>query len=220
MKGIAPASRVKPRKRRAPSLRILGLDFGLAYTGFAIAEVDIESGSITRVCDLGVITTESQRQIKQIRLTSDDLRRATIIAEAIGRKRDEAQVDVVAAEMVTSTRHIRPTFSFGVLVGITASLRRPVIQVLPHEVKLAATGRRDASKKDIIQWALRLTERDHVQWPTSARSNSRGLRIGNSFVQRSAEHQADALAVIQAAVRSDQFNLAAAFTNSRSRADI
>lgn len=189
---------------------MLGLDFGLSFTGYAVAEIDVASANILRVHDMGLITTERGRRSTGTRRTSDDLRRAKVVADAIRQISDESAVDIVAAEMVTTTPYLRPTFSFGVLTGITAGLGRPTIEVLPYEAKRAVTGDRNAGKKEIVSWALSISRDCQSLWPTSKRPNAFCLQIEGRYVKLTAEHQADALAVIQAAIKSSQFEGAAA----------
>jgi hypothetical protein len=106
--------------------------------------------------------------------------------------------------MVTTSPHCRPSLNFGVMIGLIASFDFFLIEVLPRDVKKAATGNRDANKQAIIRWALDLTKDDNVRWPTSKRQNKLDLTSCGRNVTRAAEHQADALAVIHAALQADQ----------------
>lgn len=188
-------------------ITVLGLDPGLATTGFALALVDPATGRIEDVLDVGTIETR-RTQHRSVRKTSDDLRRAKEHVTCLRRILAGRIVDVVAAEMATTTPYTYPTFSFGVMTGILASLDQPIVEVLPYEVKAAATGNDRASKRDIIAWALDLPSSKPVIWPTSRRSNQLNLTYRGERVCKAAEHPADALAVIQAALRTEQFRLA------------
>ncbi|AOG00316.1 crossover junction endodeoxyribonuclease RuvC family protein [Blastomonas sp. RAC04] len=185
----------------------LGLDPGLSFTGFAVALVDIMSAKILSVIEVGVIATERQK-LKQVRLTSDGYDRARVHVSGIRRVIQTHDVRFVAMEMAAATRHIKPTFSFGVMTGIAASLEPPLIQVLPGEVK-AVAGVRQATKRDIIAWALEESRQGSADWPTSSRTNKLGLSWRGRNVAKVAEHPADALAAIKAALTTDQFRLAA-----------
>ncbi|RYF46803.1 MAG: hypothetical protein EOO38_13390 [Cytophagaceae bacterium] len=197
-------------------LRMLGLDPGLTNTGFAVADVDMDQRKIKRVIDLGLLKTE-RNILLSVRRTSDDLRRAQEIYQALHRIASDLKVDVIAVEMVTTTPYRRPNISFGVMIGVVAGLQLPVFEVLPYEAKAAAVGKRDATKKDMVHWALK-TCGEHVTWPTSAKSNKWGLMHDGSFVTLQAEHQADALAMIHGALHTEQFRLSAAlFANASVR---
>ena len=186
---------------------ILGIDPGLRSTGFAAAEVDKYAGAIVRVLQIGTIKTEPYAA-RTVRKTSDHLRRAREQASAILNLIQRHDVSVIAFELSTVTPYTHPTFSFGVMTGIVATLERPIIQVLPHEVKLAASGNSRATKRDIIAWALAKTEGDNLSWPTSARANSLRLSYLGRNVTTAAEHPADALAAIEAALATEEFRVA------------
>jgi len=190
-------------------LMVLGVDPGLALTGFAIAEVNVQTGTIAKVREVGVLKTEKNPH-RIVRKTSDDLARARLQADRLRALMDKHHIDVIACEMATTTPYTLPTFSFGVMIGIVAALAKPVIEVLPSEVKIAATGTRNATKQEIIHWAVKLTSRQRLDWPTSNRRNQLGLLYQGSSVTLAAEHPADALAAIQAALLTEQFRLACA----------
>lgn len=98
------------------------------------------------------------------------------------------------------------------MTGIVASLGLPIIEVLPAEVKEAATGDPRATKGDVIAWAVQQTHSGHVDWPTSHRANKLRLTYEGKHLTLSAEHPADALAAIEAALRTDQFHLGGALS--------
>lgn len=193
----------------ANTVTMLGIDFGMSNTGYAIAQVDVENAKIEAVRDLGLVATQSNRKDRTILRTRDDVRRAKIIADTLQEIVDDHHVDIVAAEIVTATQYIRPTFGFGVLVGITAGLGLPLIQVRPRDVKIAATGKPRASKADVMEWAVAVCGHNSALWPTTHRTNARSVAIDGNNLPLFAEHQADALAVIQAATMSREFILAA-----------
>lgn len=190
------------------TLRILGIDPGLSNMGYAVADVDARSATITAVREVGISQAERQNLLG-VRKTSDHLRRAMIQAKALRQIADAHGVAAVAMEMVTLTPYKHPTFSFGVMTGIVAGLGLPVIEVLPHEVKFAATGDKRGSKRDIVAWAIRKTGKRSLAWPTSARENAFRLTYRGQNVAKIAEHPADALAAVEAAVRTEQFRFAA-----------
>lgn len=192
-------------------LIVLGVDPGLALTGFAVAEISIATGAIAKVREIGIHKTEKSKH-RTIRKTSDDLARARLQADRLRALIDRHRIDVIACEMATTTPYTLPTFSFGVMIGIVAALARPVIEVLPQEVKIAAAGNRNATKQDVIRWAVKMTGREKLDWPTSSRKNQLGLLYRGASVTLAAEHPADALAAIQAAVSTEQFRLACAMS--------
>lgn len=185
----------------------LGIDPGLRRTGYALAQVNSGTGRILDVLDVGVIETDRTKH-RTVRKTSDDLRRAKEQCAGLREILESTRVDFIAAEIVTTTPYTLATFSFGVMIGILASFNQPIIQVLPRELKLASVGNDRASKRDIIEWALEVPTSSPLEWPTSGRTNSLQLIYAGAYLAKSAEHPADALATIQAAVATEQFRLA------------
>lgn len=185
----------------------LGLDPGLAKTGYALAQINATTGTIHDVLEVGVIETARCKHLT-VRKTSDDLRRAKEQSNQLREILESVKVDFVAAEMATTTPYTLPTFSFGVMIGILASLDHAIIQVLPREVKLAVAGDDRATKRDIIEWALSVPSSSTLEWPTSRRLNKLRLTYEGEYIAASAEHPADALAAIKAATETEQFRLA------------
>lgn len=186
---------------------MLGIDPGLSMTGYAAASVDPERALIIHVLEVGVSATE-RRNLKQVRKGSEHLRRGREQAVVLNAIIDRYCPAAVAVELTTTTKHKHPIFSFGVMTGIVACMDPPVVEVLPHEVKLAATGNKRATKADVIQWALNQPGSTSVEWPVSARRNSLNLQHEGLHLMRIAEHPADALAAIQAALLTEQVRLA------------
>jgi len=191
-----------------PEIAVLGLDPGLRRTGYAVARVDASKRVITEVLEFGTLCTERQTE-KAIRKTSDDLRRAEFHAVALQEIVRKNEIQIVSMEMSTTTPYTYPTFSFGVMLGIAASLGSPIIQVLPYELKKAVTGDSQGTKRAIVAWAMKITASSDLTWPTSSRSNKLGLKYEGRPVSAAAEHPADALAAIEAGLQTDQFRLAA-----------
>jgi Holliday junction resolvasome RuvABC endonuclease subunit len=191
---------------------IIGIDPGLKSTGFAAAEVDVAASSISRVLEVGTVSTE-RKVTRDTRKTSDDLRRAKIQYDELEKICDRHRPSALAIELCTTTPYTLSTFSFGVMVGVVAGLGIPTIEVLPHELKRAVTGHKRATKADVISWAIEKTQLDGLKWPTSQRSNKLGLTYNGRHVSLAAEHPADALAAIEAALRTEQYRLAMQMTN-------
>lgn len=189
-------------------ITMMGLDPGLGSTGYAVASIDLTTRQISKVISVGLVETDRQK-LKQVRQTSDNLRRARHQVDTLKAIIDEHGVSMIAMEMCAAAQHIYPTFSSGVMIGVAASLGREIIEVLPHEVKVAATGDKGATKARIVAWAVGLTGKRKVGWPTSSRANSFGVRLRDAYVSKSAEHPADALGAIQASLNTEQFKIAA-----------
>lgn len=184
--------------------KVAGIDPALRNFGLAKAEYDTETGTITPYT-LQLVHTE-KRAGKQVRQNSDDLRRAHELCTEVQTWITDCAV--VFAEIPTGSQSARGAFSNGVSLGVLASIgstvdyRGRLIQVLPHEVKLAVTDSKHAAKEEMVEWA------------TNAYPGLPWLRLNNKPTGRilnENEHLADALATIHAGVKTDEFkNLAQA----------
>jgi crossover junction endodeoxyribonuclease RuvC len=144
-----------------PNMRILGIDTGLADTGYGI--IDAEHSSC-RVVEGGVISTASE----------DDLAaRLHQIHEALCAIIDEFEVDrVVVEDLYAEYPHPRTAIMMGHARGVVilaAAQRAVVVESYPASlVKKSLTGNGRASKdqvREMVMRTLNLTEPpspDHV----------------------------------------------------------
>lgn len=65
----------------------------------------------------------------------------------------EKDVNMVVVEVPVGSQSARSMASYGICIGILASITKPMIQVTPTEVKMATVGSKTASKQDMIDWA-------------------------------------------------------------------
>lgn len=185
------------------SITAVSVDPALRNFGFAEWEIKIEPFSI-RPVRIGLVTTSSgTTKNKVIRKNSDDLRCATELHKAFQEWcRDAA---ICFAEVPVGSKSSRAMLSVGLSIGILASCPVPIVQVQPHETKLATVGKKTATKDEMIAWAGR-TYPD-LAW----RRLSRDIVKGGRLIKRAGdicddqEHIADALAVAHAGIKTDQF---------------
>lgn len=84
--------------------------------------------------------------------------------------------------------------SYGICIGLLATITKPLLQVTAQEVK-RVVGLPKPSKADMIAWALKT----HPEAPLAT--------YNGKINAAKAEHQADAIAAIHAAMRLDEFKL-------------
>ncbi len=173
-----------------PSLR----NFGMVKGHFELAQGDFGLDEIK------LIETASDNKNKTVRKNSDDLRRAREIYE--GMSAFLKGVNIAFVEIPIGSQSSRAMTSYGICIGLLASLKVPLIQVTPSEVKLAAVGNKNASKQQMIDWATDTFP--EANWF----SHKRG---GNVHYTGKNEHVADALAAIFAGARTDTFQQLLAF---------
>jgi Holliday junction resolvasome RuvABC endonuclease subunit len=190
-------------------VKLVGLDPSLTHTGIAIMEYDIDTGRFAAP-ELRLIVTDNQKG-KTVRQNSDDLRRAREVVTGVHAACDGALFAV--SEVPMGAQSARAALAFGMVIGILANLPVPLIQVSPLEVKMAAVGHRQAAKEEMIEWAaakypnanwLRHEKNGRVKTKTGFKEWKVGDLVNDN------EHLADAVAVAEAGILTDQFKQAVA----------
>ena len=183
---------------------LVGLDAAFSNIGIAYGEFDLDTGK-TRVKDIHLVSTEADKAGKKVvRKSSDDLRRARESFRGVSDfLKLYPNVRMLAAEIPSGAQSARASWALGIAVGILGSLshEKSVIEVSPRETK-EATGDKLADKEDVIKWASDLYP--DLPW---RKTKGRITKAGN-------EHMADAIAIIHAATKTEQFKQAAAMLSS------
>lgn len=174
------------------TIRIVGLDPSLSNFGMAIGTLDIHSGKVV-IERLEIAQTKSGDK-KQVRVNSDDLRRAHDIWDLAKPVIDNAQL--VFCELPVGSQSSRAQTSYGICIGVLACIDKPLIQVTPIEIKKFVAGKQTTSKEEIIEWAMA----KHPEAPWLKRTVK-----GEETVVAKNEHLADAVAAIHTGMMTDQF---------------
>lgn len=175
------------------SITIAGLDPSLQNFGMVKGTLDLESGVLSNL-QLLLNETKPDNKNKSVRKNSHDLERARSHFEAL--KQFLLDVDLVCVEIPVGSKSARSMTSYGICIGLLASIEIPMIQVTPTEVKVAATGSKTASKMDMVSWAF--DQFPQAPWLVKTRNGVQELVAKN-------EHLADGLATIYAGVKTDEF---------------
>lgn len=179
-------------------IRVAGIDPSLKNLGVAHMLYDLATGGL-EVVSLSLIQTEKTKH-KQVRQNSDDLRRAQELVQEFHRLTQNQTF--VFAEIPSGGQSATAMKAFGISIGILASCPVPLIQVQPFETKLAAVGTKTASKQEMIEWATELYPK--ANW-LRLRDKPDGKILNDN------EHLADAIAVVHAGIRTDEFKRMVAF---------
>lgn len=142
-------------------MRILGIDTGLAETGYGIIDAE---GGVCRIVEAGVISTDADADLSL---------RLLCIHEALGRIIDEFAVErIVVEDLYAEYPHPRTAIMMGHARGVivlAAAQRAVMVESYPASlVKKSLTGTGRASKDQVQRMvcrALRLAEApssDHV----------------------------------------------------------
>lgn len=178
-------------------IRVVGMDPAMRNWGIAIGLYNPHMADWIHIEKLDVIQPVLPKG-KQVRQNSLDLESAYQLAEGAALAAKGAQA--IFVEVPVGSQSARAMASYGLCVGVLGALRTmniPFFEVTPLEVKLAAVGRKTATKQEMIDWAMR--RHPETNWP-------RYTQKGEVFVSEAkAEHMADAVGAIYAGIASNPF---------------
>lgn len=175
-------------------MRIMGFDPSLK--NFGMSKGNLVNGVF--VPDTVSLTqTEKGKDLKGVRKSSDDIRRCRVLFEGLSDFVKE--VDVVFVEVPHGSQSASAAYSKGVSHMAIASIEVPVIQVTAEEVKVAAVGKKTATKAEMIDWAHGLYP--DLDW-LRARNNPNGALTSAN------EHIADSIGAVHAGMKTDEFRMA------------
>ena len=176
----------------AKGLRILGCDPSFSNWGIAEGLYNPLTKKV-EILYLDVIRPVVEKS-KGTRKSSEDLERAKQLSKGfIARMR---QCDLIAAEVPHGSQSARAMAGYGVCIGIlslASNTQIPMVEVSAIETRKVITGTREATKAQAIAWAM--AKHPEAPWPM------RGGKVNSSL----AEHMADAIAAIYAAMETDLF---------------
>lgn len=176
-----------------PKLRILSVD--PSFTNWGMAKFYLDLGSLELdLLDLELVTTERTKARKIVRVNSDDLARSATIWEKFLDWASET--DFIFSEVPSGAQDANAAKSFGICIGLLAAAPKPLIQVMPLETKLAATNTKNAGKPEIMRWA-------YDKYPNAPWKRDRDKPNGRLL--KSNEHLADACAIAEAGILTDEF---------------
>jgi len=172
---------------------ILGVDPALSNVGIAMASINLDDSTL-EMERIHLVQTESTKT-KSVRVNSDDLERARVIWKDLKPFVDLA--DVIAVELPVGSQSARAMASYGICIGLFATVNKPLIQVTAKQVK-SVTGNPNASKAQMIKYAS--TEFPELPWLTKTQKGVTTLVDKN-------EHIADAIGAVLASLETDEFRL-------------
>lgn len=173
-------------------LQIIGLDPSMSNLGIAKGTYDTDTNIL--IIDECITVCPLVSDNKQVRQNSKDLVRARQLLDALVEHTKYA--DIVCAEIPVGSQSARAMASYGICVALMAvvqKIKATFIEVSPNEVK-QVVGSKQATKQDVINWVLK----QHPEAPLE--------RYRDAISVAKAEHQADAIVSIHAAMNTPAFN--------------
>jgi Holliday junction resolvasome RuvABC endonuclease subunit len=173
-------------------IRIAGIDGSKTNFGISLLSLDTDTMALS-VEDLILVKTEKTK-VKQVRASSDNLRRAReiylVTREAL------KGCAAVFVEVPSGGQSYDAVLGFGIVIGLYASLELEPIEVSPAETKKAALGTSTASKSEMIEWAVE--KFPEAPW------RMRKLH-GEMVPKKDNEHLADGVAIAHAGIMLPSF---------------
>lgn len=186
---VVPSSLATSRKatKGGGSFIMAGIDISLSNLG--LSKFHYRNGHLEPLDSKLVVSKPEDKRMK-VRKNSDDLNRATSFVKELHEFIDGC--DFIFIELPVGSQSARAMASYGISVGIIASLYNyPIILVLPSEVKMVV-GNATASKRDMINWASKLYP--EFKWTK-----------GKKQLADKNEHVADSCAAVIAGLKTQEF---------------
>lgn len=178
------------------SIKVVGMDPSLRNWGIACGVLSKRDSTI-QIQNLSVICPVLSKG-KQVRQNSLDLESAKQLCMAAVDAAKGAQA--IFVEVPIGSQSARAMASYGICVGVLGALRAtgiPFFEVTPTEVKVAGPGYKNATKQDMIKWAM--DKHPEANWPMYM---EHGVQIVS---EAKAEHMADATGAIYAGLACNSF---------------
>lgn len=177
-------------------IQVVGFDPSLRNWGISKGVISRSDSKVT-IKDVSVINPVLPTG-KQVRQNSLDLEAAKQLCKAALDAAKGAQA--IFVEVPVGSQSARAMASYGICVGVLGALRAtgvPFFEVTPTEVKVAGPGYKNATKAEMIAWAM--GKHPEANWPTYKQH-------GKDVVSEAkAEHMADATAAIYAGLACNSF---------------
>jgi crossover junction endodeoxyribonuclease RuvC len=171
---------------------VLGIDSGLAACGLAAVRL-LPAGE--QLVEIQVFTSKPSDRKVGVRAADDVARRARELAVVMGLALEQYRPVALAIESPSWPRNAgsaaKMGIAFGVAFGMAERFGLPLVQATPMDVKLAVTGRKTASKDEVILAVE--TRFPGIEWP-------RQTTLW--------EHGADAVGVVLACLNSEPLRMA------------
>jgi Holliday junction resolvasome RuvABC endonuclease subunit len=172
--------------------RAVGWDPGFKNLGYAVVDVDLQSGEMTPV-RLGVFTTEKSDKKRKVMAADDDMRRGEELAAQVDSLCRDMTPHLFAAESRSFVRNARANAQIGMFWGMLALLKHqryiPLVEAGPQEIRRVIGLGKGASKPDV-----------HAKLVASY-----GGDLVSHLKPALASHAFDALAALEAARTTDIF---------------
>lgn len=185
-------------------MKVCGMDPSLRSWG--ISKGTLVNGTL-ELYEIGVLhpTLPTGKQVRQNSLDVESAKQLYSYALAATKG-----ADVVFVEVPVGSQSARAMAGYAICCGVLGALRATgvhFVEVTPTEVKLAAAGKSTATKREMINWAMKA--HPEANWPTY---KEHGIQVVS---EAKAEHMADATAAIYAGLACNSYQQMLPFLRQR-----
>lgn len=178
-------------------MKFLAIDSSLRHTGIAVGFIDSNDNITVELIDLN--NTEKSTN-KQVRASSDTIDACRQNFKYLKKVIEEYKPQIIFAETPSGSQSSSGMKSYGATCQLLASLEPEIVEVTPHEVKMASVGKKTASKRDMIDWA-------YERHPGSQWTFFKGK------IKNDNEHMADAICIVYAGIKTRTYSQLKALLN-------
>jgi len=174
-------------------VKVTGFDPSLRNWGIAYGTYDTETAQLV-IRDVRVVCPVLTKKSKTVKQNSLDVLASKQLFTVASDYAEQSHI--IFAEIPIGSQSSRAMCSYGVCTGILGAISaiyRPVVELTPRQVKEASVGDPEASKEDMVAWAV--SKHPEANWPIH---NLKGKRV---VTTSKAEHIADAVATIYAGLK-------------------
>lgn len=165
--------------------------------GLAEGSLDLESGELNSL-KLSLVETGDEPKGKQVRQNSWDIEAAEHLMKNVYPLAQQAKV--IFVEVPHGSQSASAMKGYGVCIGLLGAIRSfgiPIVEVTEAESKKVFTGKRTATKTEMINKAMEYYP--EANWPMYKHKGQMLVSATN------AEHMADAIAAIHSGVQTPLF---------------
>jgi Holliday junction resolvasome RuvABC endonuclease subunit len=177
-------------------LNFISIDSSLANTGIALGTI-IDNDIFIK--DIFLIETKKSK-VKNIRVSSDTIQRCRSTYIFIQSHIITYNPDIIFMETPSGSQNASGMKSYGATCQLISVLTPPPVEVTPIETKIHSVGKKQASKRSIINWAY--NKYPDLHW----------LKRKGHLIDKN-EHMADAIAICYAGIKTQEYQRLLSITN-------
>ncbi len=172
---------------------IVAIDPAFRNLGWVKASIRNIDGQLKVVVVASGLFQTKAGSSKKKRKSSDDFHSAKQIASYL--RVITSDCDLVISEIPSGSQSARASWTLGVALGTLATITKPIVEISPSMTKVALTGQKSASKREMIDAAYKL--HPEALW-------SYKKLHGKMVLTNKNEHMADAIGVLYAGLADSE----------------